>query len=290
MHDRVVSILLPFSINVRFRWLLSVSFKDDIIFYAKLIERSERALQKRHWDEQDRWFYNRVDGEPGLLKMRGLYDTFPLFAGIATEAQAQHLLAAVLDPEQYWTPYGVTAVAQNDPNYRDNGYWNGSVWIAPQWFFWKTFYNLGEMAAARQLTDNVLGLWERNHRETLCCWEEFRIKTGRGAGNSRFAGLSTPILALRRARRSSGRIQTGQDVLITAKADPRCGLFDAELVAPFASGRTGVSVVLESHGCYEITVDGTSCGEITADKWGYLAFPVDYSQGQTVKVAVRKKG
>lgn len=147
------------------------------------------------------------------------------------------------DRKKYWTPYGITVVALDDKDYRENGYWNGGIWIPPQWFFWKAFYNIGRMDIAAKITDSAIKLWESNHEKTLCSWEEFRVNGGTPAGNSRFSGLSTPLMALWKGRRGRGRIQAGQEMILKVSRNSRDDFFEIDAETPFYSGSAGISVV-----------------------------------------------
>jgi hypothetical protein len=263
---------------------------EDIPEYDRLITASETAINAHYWHEGDGCFYNRVDGEEGFFRSRGLYECLPLLSGSVDAARQERLLASVLSPQQFWTPYGVTVVAQDNPCYRRDGYWNGAIWIPPQWFFWKAFYNLGVMDAATRLADNVLALWEMNHTQTLCCWEKFQVHDGHGAGNSRFSGLSTPVLALWRARRTPGRVQVGQEALITTEVDLPTGILQARITTPFYAGRMGMSAVLTPACPYRITANGTEIAQVLSDMHGYLAWSFDIARGESALIDVKPLG
>jgi len=262
-----------------------LSLSGDVKYYNKLIEKSETVLNRDYWSKKRRCFLERIEGEKELLDIPWLYDYLPLYSSSVGAERQEKLLQDVLSEKKYWTPYGLTVVAQDDKNYRD-GYWNGSVWIPPQWFFWKAFYNIGEMDAAGRLSDNVLSLWERNHEESLCCWEKFNVRSGRGAGNSRFSGLSAPILSMWRARRRYGRIQTGQDVLIQKDFDVSTGTLKAELTPPFFSGKTGMSAVLKGDTAYRIIINGKEKEKIRTDSYGYLAFSFEINEKDILRIEI----
>ncbi|MDD3926557.1 MAG: trehalase family glycosidase, partial [bacterium] len=185
-----------------------VSGKDQDVDYLKvLIERSERSLNKDLWSEEHGIYAWRTE-EDGLLPIYGLDGCYPMLSNSVPPERLKRITSHVFDPEGMWTKYGLTVVPQNSPYYRDKGYWNGAVWVPPQWFMWKAFYNHGYMDKAEIIADRLLDLWERNHAEDLCCWEKFDIGSdGRGAGNSRLSGLSAPVISLARARRRPGRVQ-----------------------------------------------------------------------------------
>jgi hypothetical protein len=167
-------------------------------------------------------------------------------------------------------------VDQSAPYYRRDGYWNGSVWMPHQWFFWKSLLDLGRADDAWRIASTALDLWTTEVSRTYNCFEHFLIETGRGAGWHCFSGLSTPVLAWFRAYFTLGSLQTGFDgVVVSRRNDPEAGTLEATIrFTPrcHATPRTVIAVVPEtflphvllngqpaetSHrfaGCIEITV------------------------------------
>lgn len=163
------------------------------------------ALQQHSWNAASGWFsYVRHDAggravgpllhESGEDFNRGLDGIYPLVAGICTPEQERLFLGRLRDEKVFWTRCGVTTVDQGAPYFRDDGYWNGAVWMPHQWFFWKTLLDLGEGELAWQIAQTALQTWENEVRATGCCFEHFIVKTGRGAGWHQFGGLSSPLL------------------------------------------------------------------------------------------------
>src|SRR5690606_29709113 len=107
------------------------------------------------WDEEA-GYYGYVkhdpDGHPmDILRHesgdnfnRGLDGTYPLVAGACSQSQGERLLMNLRDPDKLWSPIGLTAVDQSAPYYTNEGYWNGTVWMAHQWFYWKTMLDYGQ--------------------------------------------------------------------------------------------------------------------------------------------------
>ena len=224
---------------------------DDMAHLTKLIEKSEQALNEYLWDNKNKIYAWRTD-EDGKLPMFGLDGCYPLLSCSVPEGRKQKLWQHVKNKKGMYTQYGLTVVPMNSEYYREDGYWNGAIWIPPQWFIWKACYNDGKMLLAHQIADNVLRLWEKNHTETLCCWENFRVNTGKGAGNSRFSGLNTALLSLASARMCPGRVQYGQDVLVKHKIARDLSFFEAHIYSPFSAIKTGLSVVLRPQTTYKV--------------------------------------
>ncbi|MHC4872694.1 MAG: MGH1-like glycoside hydrolase domain-containing protein [Planctomycetota bacterium] len=253
------------------------------------IENMEEALNQKLWCEDDKCYYDFVVEESRLYPSRELYHCLPLFSGSAPGEKEKLLLADIFSEKRFLTPFGLTAVSQDSPYYRRDGYWNGAVWIPPQWFFWKALYNTGLPAEAAELADKVLNLWEKNHNETLCCWEKFQVHDGHGAGNSRFSGLSTPLLALWKARRQPGRLQMSQDLICNdkVKIDYENNYFFGKFSAPYYSGPAGISIVLKPKQRYRIYLNEEIHKDIESDKWGFVALTLPEIDSKEVSIEIK---
>jgi len=196
--------------------------KDDIKEYDDDIKTFTDALQKYSWDEKSGYFGYVVhdkDGNPlNILKYEnkvnynmGFDGAYPLVAGVCTESQKEKLVAAIESPEKIWSNAGLSAVDQSAPYYRVDGYWNGTVWMSHQWFFWKTMLDIGEGDFAFSIAKRALDVWKTEVEATYNCMEHFLIGTGRGAGWHEFGGLSSPVLYWYKTYFSPGSFEAGFD-------------------------------------------------------------------------------
>ena len=195
----------------------------DVTAYEKDIVMFGDALQKYSWDEKDEYFGFVLHDEHGIPKEimrteeggnfnKGLGGCYPLVSGICTESQINVLLEHLKSDKQLWSSVGLTAVDQSASYYRNDGYWNGTVWMPHQWFFWKTMLDLGETDFARLIATTGLDIWKRETEATYNCFEHFDIETGRGAGWHQFSGLSTPVMSWYSAYFMPGNLTTGFDI------------------------------------------------------------------------------
>ncbi len=195
-------------------------FQEDIKSLAD-------ALQRYSWDPDSGYFgyvCHDSSGMPkGVLRHEsgvnfnmGFDGVYPLVAGICTPSQEELLISRLFSADHMWTPYGLTAVDKSAPYYRDDGYWNGSVWMSHQWFFWKTMLDLGRLDDAYRIASTALNLWKRAVEDSYNCYEHFVAKTGKGAGWHHFGGLSAPVLNWYCSYYSPGRISLGHDGWVTS--------------------------------------------------------------------------
>jgi len=203
-----------------------LGLNNDISDYDTQISSMSDALQNHSWDESTGYYsYVLHDKEGKAQKIfrypsdssnynMGLDGVAPLISGIATKAQQKKMIANVFSPKHLWTPYGITAVDQSATYFRQDGYWNGTVWMPHQWFMWKAMLDLGEGDKAWQIAHTALELWKRETDLTYSTYEHFISSSGRGAGWAQFSGLSSPVLNWFSAYYKKGTVTTGFEIWI----------------------------------------------------------------------------
>ena len=202
--------------------------KEDVKEYDKEIKDFGSALQKYSWDEKSGYFGYVVHDKNGnpvhILKYKNevnydmtLDGAYPLVAGICTPEQKKRILASLESGKHIWSKAGLSAVDQSAPYYRTDGYWNGTVWMAHQWFFWKTMLDLGQSDFAYKIAVKALDIWKNEVETSYNCMEHFIIETGRGAGWHIFSSLSSPVVMWYSAYFCPGNFTAGFDTWIDNK-------------------------------------------------------------------------
>lgn len=197
----------------------------DFAAYDKDISDLSDSLQKYSWDESSGYFgYVMHDdrGEPtGILRHEsganfdmGLDGIYPLVAGICAPAQERQILERLFSPQHLWMEIGITTVDQSAPYYIPTGYWNGSVWLAHQWFFWKTMLDLGRGDLAVRIARTGVALWKKVTDSTYDCMEHFEPREPFGSGWRQFSSLSSPALSWFASLYTPGRFTCGFDTWI----------------------------------------------------------------------------
>jgi len=198
---------------------------QDFAEYDRDIAELSRSLQQYSWDSESGYFgYVMHDpaGKPsGILRTAGgvnfnmgLDGVTPLVAGICNPEQTQRILDHLFSSQHMWTEIGITTVDQSAPYYKSDGYWNGSVWLAHQWFLWKTMLDLGRGDLAVRIAQTGLNLWGKATDSTYNCMEHFYPRAPYGDGWIQFSSLSSPALAWFAALYTPGRFTCGFDVWI----------------------------------------------------------------------------
>lgn len=202
---------------------LALGHGEDLPEYDADISTLATSLQRFAWDAGSGYFgyvVHDAGGEPtGILRHEsgvnfnmGLDGIYPLAAGICTSEQEDLLLDRIFSPKHLWMDIGITTVDQSAPYFIPNGYWNGSVWLAHQWFFWKTMLDLGRADLALRIARTGLALWKEVTDDTYDCMEHFVPTTPHGAGWHQFSSLSSPALSWFASLYTPGRLTAGFDV------------------------------------------------------------------------------
>jgi hypothetical protein len=203
-----------------------LGMKKDVSEYDAEIKTLSDALLKYSWDAESRyfsWVEHDEDGNAtGIFRYRdgtnynkGLDGVYPLLAGITTKEQTEALIAHLFNPDELWTPIGLSAVDRSAPYYRADGYWNGAVWMPHQWNMWKTLLDAGRGDLARQIAITGLNVWEKECEESYYTFEHFIIASGRGAGWHQFTGISSPVLGWFTSYYKLGKVTTGFEIWIS---------------------------------------------------------------------------
>jgi Mannosylglycerate hydrolase MGH1-like glycoside hydrolase domain len=198
---------------------------EDFAEYDEDIVGLSASLQKYSWDEASGYFgyvMHDEQGNPtGILRdaggvnfNMGLDGIYPMAAGICSQEQEQQILEHLFSSKHLWMDIGITTVDQSAPYYSATGYWNGSVWLAHQWFLWKTMLDLGRADLACRIAQTGLKLWKEATDSTYDCWEHFKPQKPFGQGWEQFTSLSSPTLSWFASLYTPGRLTCGFEVWI----------------------------------------------------------------------------
>jgi hypothetical protein len=87
-----------------------------------------QMVSQRFWSSEKAMFLD-VDTETGKhIPVPGVHSFLPLFAGAASQQQADVLETLLLDPARFWTPTPLPSVSRDHPAY-SRDYWRGASWL-----------------------------------------------------------------------------------------------------------------------------------------------------------------
>jgi hypothetical protein len=169
--------------------------------YAADVERIAAAVNATLWDE-GAGFYFDLDAD-GFLPTRSYSGLIPLIAGIVPADRLERVLAAVRDPQQLLSPYGVRSVSAksviHQPGYAKEGgvnsNWRGPVWVPINYLLVEALTPLDATLAAT-VRKRVVGTVEADWLATGRFHEYFDAETGEGIGADAQAGWTALVANL----------------------------------------------------------------------------------------------
>ena len=250
----------------------TAEYDEDISFYSE-------AVEKVAWDEESGYYGYVLDD--GILKIHGVNGdmgmdgAYPYIAGISSAARSERIVENIKNG--MLTPLGVSVVDLRAPYFKNDGYWNGSVWMPHQWILWKAFLDHGETELAMKIADTALNVWKKEVDLTYNCYEHFMLANGRGAGFHQFSGLSTPVLMWYNALYKPYTVTGGFMTLISEQQREE-DRYSFKIHSE--SQKTTVLICLEEGNDY----DFQTSGRIQQVKSGLYAINFEQPTDETIKI------
>ena len=262
----------------------------DTADFDEAIEKYSSALLKYAWNEETGYFSYVVHGDDGLpkefLKYRdgvdynlGFDGIYPYISYITDKAQSERIISNVLDG--LMTPIGIGAVDTRAPYYKNDGYWNGSVWMPHQWILWRSLLDHNEGELAFKIADTALSIWKREVDESYSCFEHFMSANGRGSGFHQFSGLSTPVLLFFESYYKPGTVTLGFCSVVVEErfGDDNTSLY---MKCICTTDESVALICLSEKKSYRFIVNGR---EASAKKMTSGAYEVPISKGENIIIA-----
>ncbi len=161
------------------------------------LTRTQQAFQEKLWLEQDALsFYTSFDVRHNLPIYEHDIATFaPLFAGLASQTQAEALVENTLLQADFYAPdehtrYFLPSLAKTSLFYEPRRYWRGPVWIVTNWLIMQGLRDYGYAKLADTLKEHSLTLLEQGF------YEYYDPRDGTPAGASGFSWSAALALEL----------------------------------------------------------------------------------------------
>jgi len=125
------------------------------------------VVRTRMWDPETGFFYNLardtgtfVTRRGQSLKRKEVIGFLPLWAGIATSAQAEQLRRHAADPASFSRRFGLPTLAADDPYYTAHiercCQWNGAVWLLWDYMVERGLLDYGFRSEGEQLVQHAV--------------------------------------------------------------------------------------------------------------------------------------
>ncbi|MGL6002326.1 MAG: alpha-glucosidase [Plesiomonas sp.] len=157
----------------------------------------------RQISEQDRPDANGCVGTLLTARGRGPEGWSPLWAGVATQPQAEQVASVMLNSNEFNTLVPLPTAAKTNPAYDKDIYWRGRVWIDQVYFGIQGLNNYGYTKEANHLAANVF-----SHAEGMTgngpIRENYNPETGAMQGATNFSWSAAHLYMLYHSLNSNG--------------------------------------------------------------------------------------
>lgn len=185
-------------------------------YYLGKSEELAEAVQRECWDARDQFFYS-VDVDiktrkydwfhEGLgvfwktlpIKIRTWSGFIPMWAGFASENEAQSLVKHWMDDTTFSTPYGITTLAKDEKMFdlsatNNPSNWLGPVWIVANYVVFRGMLDYGYRQEAEEMCRRTLLLLGKDLEKTGSLHEYYNPFTGEPVMNGGFINWNMLVL------------------------------------------------------------------------------------------------
>lgn len=167
--------------------------QEEYQSYLNEYERMKALINKILWNEKEGFYFDRHwNGRFSAKKAASNF--YPLLARIPDEKRALRLLKHLLDKKEFWGDYVIPTISRNDPAFKDQQYWRGTIWPPTNYLVYQGLKAYGFDAAGFEFANKSADLFLRTWENFQICPENFDSRTGE-AGGQRYQSWG-PLFAL----------------------------------------------------------------------------------------------
>ena len=104
------------------------------------------------------------------------------------------MLKHLLDPEEFWGDFVIPTISRDDPSFKDQQYWRGTIWPPTNYLVYQGLKAYHFDAIASEIAKRSSALFLRSWENFQLCPENFDSRTGE-AGGQRYQSWG-PLFAL----------------------------------------------------------------------------------------------
>jgi hypothetical protein len=155
--------------------------KDEAEAYRAEYERLRELINDQLWNPRESFYFDRHwDGRFSTRKAASSF--YPLLARIPDERRARLMLRRLLDPKQFWGESVLPTISRDDPAFKDQQYWRGSIWPPTNYLVYQGLKAYGFDVEASEFAARSAALFLRTWTSFQLCPENFDARTGEAAG------------------------------------------------------------------------------------------------------------
>jgi len=170
-----------------------LNLSEDYNLYLQEYEKMKALINEKLWNEREGFYFDRHwDGH--FSSRRAASNFYPLLARIPDARRASLLIRRLLNPKEFWGEYILPSISRDDPLFKDQQYWRGTIWPPTNYLVYQGLKACGFDAVATEYAQKSLSLFLRSWQNFHLCPENFDSRTGE-AGGQRYQSWG-PLFAL----------------------------------------------------------------------------------------------
>lgn len=155
--------------------------REDYNSYLAEYEKIKELINNNLWDEKEGFYFDRHwDGR--FSKRKAASNFYPLLARIPDSKRALRMVRHLLNPKEFWGDYVIPTISRDDPAFKDQQYWRGTIWPPTNYLVYQGLKAYGFDAIASEFAKKSLALFLRSWENFQLCPENFDSRTGEPGG------------------------------------------------------------------------------------------------------------
>lgn len=170
-----------------------LNIPEDYAYYLEEYERMKELINRNLWNEREGFYFDR-HWDSRFSTRKAASNFYPLLARIPDQKKALLMIKRLLNPKEFWGDYILPTISRDDPLYKDQQYWRGTIWPPTNYLVYQGLKASGFDAVASEFAKKSSDLFLRSWKNFQLCPENFDSRTGE-AGGQRYQSWG-PLFAL----------------------------------------------------------------------------------------------
>jgi glycogen debranching enzyme len=155
--------------------------RADYRKYLEEYQEMKNLINVYLWDDINGFYFDRHwDGKFSTRKAASNF--YPLLARIPDQKRALLMIKRLLNPKEFWGDYVIPTISRDDPAYKDQQYWRGTIWPPTNYLVYQGLKAYSFDAIASEFAKRSSALFLRSWENFQICPENYDSRTGEAGG------------------------------------------------------------------------------------------------------------
>jgi len=155
--------------------------REDYRKYMREYQEMKDLINTYLWDDINGFYFDRHwDGKFSTRKAASNF--YPLLARIPDQKRSLKMLKHLMNPKEFWGDYVIPSISRDDPAYKDQQYWRGTIWPPTNYLVYQGLKAYGFDAVASEFAKRSSALFLRSWENFQICPENYDSRTGEAGG------------------------------------------------------------------------------------------------------------